>query len=119
MLLSLFLVLLGLAVFLIVLGLAARESAYSIIGFIFLFVLATSILMLGNLAYHTGENTTTIYTLEGNVTLSTDAVTVENTSYYPVSSSRWFGIWLAFISVIGSFISIVDYRNQSRRPEDE
>lgn len=118
MLLELFLMLVALAVFFVVLGYWVSESAYSIIGFIFLFVLSTSILMPGALQHSTGMNETTTYTYtDGNLT-STMMVTVDNLAEYPVSSQRWFGIWIAIISVIGMFISVVELRYRGR-PEDE
>lgn len=119
MLLPLFLVLLGLSLFFVILGYWVSESAYSIIGFIFLFVLSTTILLPGTLQQASGVNETTTYTYGANLSLSSTTMnSVDNVVSFPVSSQRWFGLWLAIISIIGEFISIVELR-YTRRPEDE
>lgn len=138
MIVQIFLILLSISIFLICLGYYSKEIAYSIIGFFFIFLLSTSIIIPGNLQYKTGEEE--IYIYGNNFTdyhwdeyqpddypkfnPSDDKAFLFHkniTSIYTnfdSSSSRWFGIWLAVISGLGIAISMVEIRSL-RREEDK
>lgn len=120
MLLSLFLILLGLAGLLVALGYAASESSYAIVGFAFLFVLSTTVLLFGGSLEHVvGVNTTTTYNYDDtNLTLSTVETVRDHYQSYSSGTIHFYGVWLAIIAAMGIVISIVELRQQ-RRPDDD
>ncbi len=121
MILSLFLVLMFIAIFLIVISFWTRESVYSVIGFIFIFVLSTTILLSGNLQYSSGysmqvlapcDNNCTEVRQDGNISYAvvTNVVLTDTYDYFDDASSKWFGIWLSIISAIGFVIEMMNIK---------
>jgi len=130
MIVTIFVILLTISIFLIALGYAVGETAYSIIGFFFLFLLSVSIILPGNLEYKTG--TEQIYEYGSNFTdyhwdqympgdepsfNPSDDVAflfhVHETDIYTAfdnASSHWFGLWLSIISGLGIAVSLVDIK---------
>lgn len=112
MILSLFVLLLILALLLIGLGYAVNESAYSIVGFVFIFVLSASALIPNTLEYKTGDAVQVNYTYSGGVPVSSQASIDSVYDSYP--NTRWFGIWVAILSGMGITISIVELKKSRR-----
>lgn len=118
MILTLFGFLVVISIVLIVLGLARpSESAQALIGFIFLFLLSTSVLMTGNLQYETGShiNTTVSYDGSGNVVSTNQDVTYDYTSFND-SLSRRMGLYLSIASAIG-FAGVLFALRRTRKEE--
>lgn len=111
MFLSLFIILLGIALILVFLGYLTNERSYSMVGFAFVFVLAISVLFPGTLEVKNGETDITTYNYTGTATLeSTSSTTTYNYSNYSDSNSRFFGFWLIMLSIAGFSIQLVDLR---------
>lgn len=110
MIVQIFLILVAISVFLICLGHYTKETAYSLIGFFFLFLLSATIIIPGNLQYETGENTTQTYNyINGSISTINEISTNKYTDFNS-SSARWFGIWLTVISSLGMAITGVDIK---------
>lgn len=114
MLLTLWAVLVALALCLIVLGLSKpEESAQALIGFLFLFLLSFSIINT-DLEYKTGEFVSTNYTYSaGNLSTTSQSITYAYDSY----GSHTIGFYLALGSGVGFILVIFGLRN-TRRMED-
>ncbi len=110
MFLSLFMILLGLAIILIFLGYLTNERSYSMVGFAFMFILAISVLFPGTLQIKNGETTQTNYTYVATVLESTNTGTTYNYENYSDSNSRFFGFWLIMLSIAGFSIQLIDLR---------
>jgi hypothetical protein len=124
MLLTLFIVFIGLSLLLVFLGYYSKESLFSIIGWSFIFFLSIGILIPGNLEYKTGTNeayTYMCYECIGNsipgmatdnstITLSSIIIT-DQLAKYDGTSSRFFGIWLMFTSIAGIAISLSEVQS--------
>ena len=122
MLFSVFLGLGLLALFFIVLGYSVRESSYNVIGFVFLFVLATTVggaLGSGNLLLQTHSNKFTEYNynIDGVLSNQTETLTPVYHSIGEDSDWSWFMRWLAIISAVGMLVSIIEIK-RDRRPLD-
>ena len=120
MILPLFLTLLGLALFLIVMARMFGESGYSFLGFVFLLVLSSTVIMPGNLEIKNGSTSQTTNFYNGT-TLQNQTITEANTyttwsgTTYTIGSNVWFGAWLDILCLIGCFLSIIDYRGGFKR----
>jgi len=106
MILSLFVVLVGISLVLIIIGLVRpTESAQALVGFFFLFLLAL-IIVGGSLQYETGINTTSTYGYNVNGTLvSTDQSVMYNYANFDDTTSHRIGYYLALASAVG-FIGV-------------
>ena len=107
MILTLFIFLVVLSLGLVVLSYATNESAYGVVGWIFLFFLSFNIMSLGHVELKTGTNVT-IDTNQVNITTEQHLDTYTS---FDDSTSAWLGRWLAIISIIGFFITVVEIRN--------
>lgn len=98
------------AVFLVIWGESTRESVFSIIGWIFLFFLSITILYGGGVTYVSGANTSISYTYNGT-SISSSAITSSDVlTSFDDSNSKWFGRYLAIISIIGFVLGLVSVR---------
>lgn len=116
MILALFVTLFILALVLVVIGLTRPlESAQALVGFVFLFLLATGVLMPGNLELEKGALTNTTYTYDSfervNFTQQNIAYSYES---FNDSSSRQFGMYLAIASVVGFIGVLVSLRRTNK-----
>lgn len=103
MILTLYVVLIAIALVLIILGLAKpAESAQAIIGFFLLFLLSL-IIIGGNLEYATGADINTTYTYTGSQVTATDQIVTNRYSNFNDSTSHQVGYYLAIGSAIGMF----------------
>lgn len=119
--LTLFCILASLGVLFIFLGYYSQESAYSLIGFAFLFWLSAFILLPGNLEIKTGENTTYAYVCydcnNGRIYENGTQITVSNKviidNYAPIddTAAHFFGFWLLFVSIVGIAISLTEIKS--------
>ena len=102
MILSLYVILVGIAVILILIGLLKpEESAQSLVGFLFLFLLSI-ILLNGNLEYETGINTSLNLNYDVNGTLtSTDQIVSYTYEDFSDTTSHRIGYYLAIASAVG------------------
>lgn len=117
MILLLYAFLVTISLVLIIIGLAKpEESAQAIIGFFFLFLLSF-VIMNGNLEYQTGENVTTTFTYNNNLTNSSHEVSVYNYDNFNDPTSRMMGYYLAIASAIG-FACVLYSLKGSREEED-
>jgi hypothetical protein len=133
LLLTIFLILLGLSLFFIVLGFSINESTFQIVGFAFLFLLSSTIVAPGNIEYSTGNYEYYVY--GNNFTYANGSATYHwdyaasgvppttdkgvflfhrsnSITYEKADSStvKWFGTWLSIISGLGVALSIVNIR---------
>lgn len=93
---------LSLSLILIILGYSIGEASYSIIGFVFLFLLSTSVLIPNNMDIPTGVDINTTYTYNSSGTLlNADAIEVDTFSN---PNTRFYGIWLSIIAGAGTFL---------------
>lgn len=112
MILTLFIVLMLIALSLIIISILTKEGVFSIIGFIFIFFLSVFVFMPGNLTIPSGSNV--------NLTISGSSVTGTITDSYTDfndTTSQWFGRWLAIISAIGLVLSLIEYTRLLRRDD--
>lgn len=120
MLLSIFLIFLGICIFLISLGYATGETAYSIAGFFIMFILGSTIILPGAIEYNSGKyiNETYSYnngTLEKTFITQTDIYSSAGEQYNKV----WFGLIMSFLGIAGVTISWFEYRRGGRSNEEE
>jgi hypothetical protein len=107
MILELFVLFTAIAFVMICLGLVKPdESAQALVGFLFLFLLAFTVILPGNLEYKTGEQTNYTYS-DGNLTQQ-DLHYVY--SSYNDSNTHAFGYWLSLVSVLGFIFVIMGIR---------
>lgn len=102
MILPLYGFLVAISLVLIIIGLTKpSESAQALVGFFFLFLLATS-LIGGNLQYEVGANMTTniSYDVAGNV-ISTEQTVSYGYQNFNDETSRRIGIYLAIAAAVG------------------
>jgi len=118
MILSLFVVLIGIALILIIIGLVKHtESAQAIIGFAFLFLLSF-IVMGGNLQYEVGVNVTSNYVYDVNGTLIDTNQQIDNIyDNFDDSTSFKMGLYLAVLSVVGFSGTLWGLKNTNWREE--
>lgn len=114
MILSVWLVLVGISLVLITLGLVKpSHSEQAIIGFFFLFLLSFPI-ATGNLEYETGANVSTTYSYTGD----TVDGTTQNIDYqYADFENHSIGYWLGIGSAVGMIGVIVSLRRSYKDNE--
>lgn len=105
MILSIFLLVIGIALALIVTGVILEDYAVQLVGFSFLFISGT-LLLAGSVEYKTGEDITTThqYILNNTLLNSTQQSNVYQYADFNDSTSRWFGIYLMVVSILGSAV---------------
>lgn len=118
MILALFVTLFILALVLVIIGLTRPlESAQAIVGFVFIFLLSTGVLLPGNLQVQTGAQTNTTYGYDSQSLVNS---TVQDISYsyenFDDSSSRQFGLYSAIASVVG-FVGVLVGIRRTRKNE--
>ena len=114
MILSLYIVLIAISLILIIIGLAKpTESAQSLIGFFFLFLLSFVILN-GNLEYETGADINTTYGYTGDSVVSTAQTITNNYANFDDTTSHRIGYYLALASAIG-FIGVIVSTKRSKK----
>lgn len=109
MILTLFVLLVCLALAAIALGYLTDVPVYTLTGFAFMFLLS-SLILFGNLEYRTGDSTTTT----GNTSVLTYTYAVFNASTGSVlglALNHIIGLYLAVASALGFVIVIADMRN--------
>lgn len=112
MLFTLFIVFLVAGLLLIFLGYYSKESAYSLIGWGFLFFLATNVLLSGNLEYYTGATINSTYAYNANNTItSSSIITTNNYDNLTGANARFFGLWLLMSSIAGIAISLSELQS--------
>jgi hypothetical protein len=102
------------SVALVIIGIWTGESVYSLIGFIFIFFLSVFVFMPGQITYYSSSDL--------NITVSGTSISgsiTDNYSSFDDSTSKWFGRWLAIISVIGFVMSLMDVRSIMKRRRDD
>ena len=101
MILTLFGVIVTIALVLIVIGLSRpTESAQALIGFFLLFLLSLTILN-GNLEYDVGATINTTYTYTGSQVTATDQTVTNQYAFFDDTTSHRVGYYLAVASAIG------------------
>lgn len=88
--------------FFIILGFSIGELSFCLIGFAFLFVISTDVLLPNQLDVQTGEVKNTSYTYT-NATLTSTSETISQTFSNP--NTRWYGLWTMIISAVGMAVS--------------
>jgi len=114
-LLTIFLILLGLSLFFIVLGFSIDESTFQIVGFVFLFFLSATVLSTGNLEYYSGETISFVY----NNSVVVENVVTPSVSVYDSAGTVRLGVWLSIVSGLGVAVSIVNIRGWVKRRANE
>lgn len=107
MILSLFVVLLILALAFIVVGIIKPdEASMAMVGFVFLFILSMVILN-GQLEYETGATVSNSYSYSANYSLNATTQTiVYTTAFYTGTNAHTMGYYMAIISVVG-FVGVL------------
>lgn len=105
MILSLFVVLLGLSAVALGLGYFTGDSHYAFVGLTFLFLLGI-VVVTGELEVESGV---TINESVTNITV----VEYDYTSYTG-TTSRWFGLFLSFASFAGASLMFIDFRKKKQ-----
>jgi hypothetical protein len=103
MLLTLFIIILTIAVLLIAFGELTKEGVYSLGGLLFLFLLGITILLPGNLQIPNGDNVT-ITTNE--ITGVTTATVIPIQTDFSDTLSHSMGVWISLISIFGFAIKL-------------
>ena len=89
MILTIYLLLLGLSLLSLLIGLTFKENYFSFIGFFFLFNLGI-ILMTGALEYTTGESITSSYNyVNGTINNTASTITINYTDF-DKTSAHWY-----------------------------
>lgn len=109
MYLPLFVTLVSISLLLVFLGYYAKEGAYSLIGFFFIFLLGASVLLPGSLAYKTGDNVTITSDNSTGATIISELHTDTYTNFSD-GQSHSFGIWLAALGAVGIAITLNELR---------
>ena len=103
----------------ITIGLAKpSESSQALIGFLFLFILATSVIIPDNLEFEKGSNVTTTYTYNpsGEITSSSQEI-IYAYDKLDGTSAHNFGYWLAIASAVG-FVGVIISLKKTNQGED-
>jgi len=98
MILELFITLIAISLILVVLGYYMRMTELSVVGFAFLFILSSFVLLPRNLEYKNGAS----YVTNG----STSTITY-NYATYDDTTTHYFGYFLSIISALGMIFVIV------------
>lgn len=121
MILTLFGVLVFIAVVLVIIGLARpTESAQALIGFFLLFVLSL-VIISGNLEFETGSQINTTYTYDTSNLVNGTSQQIAYT-YSPFvdatgsNTAHWIGYYLALASAIG-FVGVIWSIRRVKRPD--
>lgn len=107
MILTIFLIFLGISIFFISLGYATGETAYALAGFSFMFIISATVLVPGALDYKTGEQLNETYFYDNLTLNSTSSLTVP---VYDSFSNTLLSIILSFLSVAGLTISWFEWK---------
>ena len=102
MILTVFIVLVVLAVIAAGLGLTLDEPYFTLVGLFFLFNLSV-LLMAGSLEVPSGENITTTYSYVNDTLDETQEVMTYTYTNFISASSWWYGFLLALASGFGAF----------------
>lgn len=121
MILPMFIVLLVLSIILITLGFFKSEhSELSIIGFIFMFLLALTIIN-GEITYKSGETTNISYSYLENSTAINNTQKTMIYNYDPIefdgNLQHLIGYWLAIVSAVGFGIMFYSLRKTRYKEE--
>lgn len=111
MILTLFILLLGLSIVLIGLGYFTADGPFVPVGLFFIFLLSLVILNDG-LEYQTGLQTNTTYTYAGGNLTSDVATTAYTYSAWDGTTQRWTGWLMATCSGFGFAISLASIRRK-------
>lgn len=108
---TLFIILTSITLSIIALGFWKKEGAYSFIGFFFIFLIGTGILISGNLEYKAGYSETTNYNYNSTDTLlNTTTIRTDTYSSYSTSLTRSWGVYLALLGAIGMAITTTEIK---------
>ena len=123
MIIELFGFLLLISIALIIIGLFKQEeSAYSLIGFFFLFLLGM-IILNGNLQVDKGANVTSTYGYDASGNIASNNQTISYSYFYwQDSTSHQVGYWLVIVASLGFFgvlFTIDRVKNYFRRNKDD
>lgn len=121
MILTIWVIFLALSLVMVALGLFNPDhSELTIIGFVFIFLLALVVLN-ENIVYQSGENvsSTFSYTTNGNITLLTSSEEEYTYNYSPITldggiTSHLVGYWLAVASIVGVVAVFVSFKRTKR-----
>lgn len=130
MILILFVILLAISLILVGLGYFTKEGTYYMLGFAFIFILGTFVILPGNLEVPSGSTTTYNYTCgccqEGRFTNSTcdnSSLIISSETITPTYTSmdsfltHFFGFWISMLGIVGFIISLGDIKRGV--PKDE
>jgi len=135
LILSIFLLVIGLALALLITGVVMSDYAIQLVGFSFLFISGT-ILLAGNVEYKTGLNSSEYYVYGDNYSgyhwdymnepptcppNNLDCVKLFHVEYnefynygsFSDSTSHWLGVYLMIISIIGSAVIFTRLKAES------
>ena len=116
MILTLFGVLVGIALVLVSIGIfKPEESALAIIGFVLLFLLGV-VIINGTLEYETGSIVNSTYTYSGSIVTKTDQVITNQYDYFNDNTSKQVGYYLSIVSFV-SFIGVIIALRRSKKNE--
>jgi hypothetical protein len=110
MILILFVILLAISLILVGLGYFTKEGTYYMLGFAFIFILGTFVILPGSLEVPSGSNTTATYTYDGiNIA---NITTIETPTYTSMDSflTHFFGFWISMLGIVGFIISLGDIK---------
>jgi len=113
MILSLFIILLIISFILIFLGYQTKEGSYYMLGFAFIFILGTSVLLPGQLEIPIGSTTNYTYTISP---LDSTTIVLDSTTETPIYSNmdafltHFFGFWITMLGIVGFIISMGDIK---------
>lgn len=105
MILELFIVLIAVAIILIALGYYMDMSELSVVGFVFLFILSSFVLLPKQLEYKTGL----LYNSTGTI----QEVTYKY-AYYDDDTTHYIGYFLTIISALGMIFVIINMTVNNR-----
>ncbi len=119
MILTLFLLLLGMVVLCVLLGYFTDDEPYLTVGLFFLFLLSSLIILPGNLEYRTGEsrNTTFSYSNTSVLTAQSEVSADRYTPWNDALSTR-VGVLMSILSAFGFALSLWNIRKK-RKAESE
>jgi hypothetical protein len=110
MILSLFLVLLGLVLLCVLLGYFTDDEPYLTVGLFLFFLLSSLIIIPGNVEYRTGDSTNTTFSYTNSTLTSQQETTAYTYTAWDDSLSLRAGIILSILSAFGFILSIMNIR---------
>jgi hypothetical protein len=106
MILEIYLVLIAISVIMILIGLIwSYHSEYTLIGFIFMFLLGL-MLSQGSVTYKIGSGTNTTFSYNDTQIIKQTEIETYNYSVFNDTNSHLFGIYLCFSSAAGFVITL-------------